>query len=188
MASRPRPRGLAKLEDLLFAAAKGAHGHSARLRDLTVGMICPPALTEPRGAVAGSDDDDDDDDGDDIPTFNIKDAPPWLARATAQTADATLSVNQLYSLTTPEQLGVPISRADEIVWVLVCGNYAGNDELEPAVRVRLVMDRTNYSHLKKAMASGDWEALAPALRRYLFHFGYLVLAAPSRDGSASSVL
>ena len=96
--------------------------------------------------------------------------------------------NQLYSLTTPEQLGVPISRADEIVWVLVCGNYAGNDELEPAVRVRLVMDRTNYSHLKKAMASGDWEALAPALRRYLFHFGYLVLAAPSRDGSASSVL
>ena len=180
--------GLSKLGELLFAAAKGAHGHSARLRDLTVGMICPPALTEPRGAVAGSDDDDDDDDGDDIPTFNIKDAPPWLARATAQTADATLSVNQLYSLTTPEQLGVPISRADEIVWVLVCGNYAGNDELEPAVRVRLVMDRTNYSHLKKAMASGDWEALAPALRRYLFHFGYLVLAAPSRDGSASSVL
>ena len=56
------------------------------------------------------------------------------------------------------------------------------------MRVRLVMDRTNYSHLKKAMASGDWEALAPALRRYLFHFGYLVLAAPSRDGSASSVL
>ena len=119
------------------------------------------------------------------------------ARATARTADARLEVNQLYSLTTQEQLGVPIPRAEitgtgsaprVLVWVLVCGNYAGNDELEPAVRVRLVMDRTNYSHLKKAMASGDWEALAPALRRYLFHFGYLVLAAPSRDGSASSVL
>ena len=40
---------------------------------------------------------------------------------------------------------------------------------------------------KTAVLGGDWEALAPALRRYLFHFGYLVLAAPSRDGSASSV-
>ena len=117
--------------------------------------------------------------------------PGWRARRRRR-HDATLSVNQLYSLTTPEQLGVPISRADEIVWVLVCGNYAGNDELEPAVRVRLVMDRTNYSHLKKAAASGDWEALAPALRRCVLaapsHFGYLALAAPSRDGSASSVL
>ena len=82
---------------------------------------------------------------------------------------------------------MPISRADEIVWVLVCGNYAGNDELEPAVRVRLVMDRTNYSHLKKAMASGDW-GRSPRAPPLLFHFGYLVLAAPSRDGSASSVL
>ena len=190
--------GLAKIEELLRDLRPSPRTTSSLVkgvtRNLTVGAICPPALTEPRGAVDGSDDDSDDDDadtetgGDDVPTFHIKDSPPWLARATAQTADATLSVNQLYSLTTPEQLGVPISRADEIVWVLVCGNYAGNDELEPAVRVRLVMDRTNYSHLKKAMASGDWEALAPALRRYLFHFGYLVLAAPSRDGSASSVL
>ena len=81
-----------------------------------------------------------------------------------------MSVNQLYSLTTPEQLGVPISRADEIVWVLVCGNYAGNDELEPAVRVRLVMDRTNYSHLKKAMASGDWEALILKVTTYYDYY------------------
>ena len=51
-----------------------------------------------------------------------------------------------------------------LVWVLVCGNYAGNDELEPAVRVRLVMDRTNYSHLKKAMASGDWVTQASVPR------------------------
>ena len=125
--------GLAKLEDALVAAAKLESGN------LTVGRSAARAHRA-RGAVAGSDDDDDDEDGDDIPTFNIKDAPPWLARATAQTADATLSVNQLYSLTTPEQLGVPISRADEIVWVLVCGNYAGNDELEPAVRVRLAAE------------------------------------------------
>ena len=165
-------------------------------------MICPPALTEPRGAVDGgdadtSDDDDDDDgDGDDIPTFHIKDSPPWLARATARTADARLCVNELYSLTTQEQLGVPIPRPEisgtgsaprVLVWVLVCGNYAGNDELEPAVRVRLLMDRKNYSKLKKAMASepyqasGEWAALDPALRGYLFHFGYLVLGPPVYD-------
>ena len=102
-----------------------------------------------------------------------------------------MSVNQLYSLTTPEQLGVPISRADEIVWVLVCGNYAGNDELEPAVRVRLLMDRKNYSKLNKAMASepyqasGAWAALDPALRGDLFHFGYLTIEAA---GPASMVL
>ena len=93
-------------------------------------------------------------------------------------------MNQLYSLTTQEQLGVPIPRAEitgtgsaprVLVWVLVCGNYAGNDELEPAVRVRLVMPKERYTALKKAVAGGDWVAPGPALRGYLFHFGYLVL-------------
>ena len=60
-------------------------------------------------------------------------------------------------------------------WVLVCGNYAGNDELEPAVRVRLVMPKDTYRALKMVVDGGAWAVLDPALRGYLFHFGYLIL-------------
>ena len=177
--------GLAKLEDAV-RRRQGAHGHSARRGshrgdDLPARAHRAPRRPSPAATTTMM-----------TMTATISRrltsrtrCPGW--RATAQTADATLSVNQLYSLTTPEQLGVPISRADEIVWVLVCGNYAGNDELEPAVRVRLVMDRTNYSHLKKAMASGDWAALAPALRRYCFTSATSTCRPSIRMRSASSV-
>ena len=59
------------------------------------------------------------------------------------------------------------------------------------MRVRLIMNRKNYSKLKKALASepyqasGAWAALDPALRGYLFHFGYLTIEAA---GPASMVL
>ena len=162
--------GLAKLEDALVAAA-----NLLESGNLTVGAICPPALTAPPLSEEGSDDDDDD--SDDVPTFHVGTVRPLPTMA--QTVVARLSVNQLYSLTTQEQLGVRLpsrAAATHDPWILVCGNYAGNDELEPAVRVRLVMERSVYLTLKKVMASGDWAALDPALRAYLFHFGYLVVS------------
>ena len=171
--------GLAKLEELLFAAAKGAHGHSARLRDLTVGMICPPALTEPRGAVAGSDDDDDDDDGDDIPTFNIKDAPPWLARATAQTADATIvrkPALQPHNPGTARRADLK-GRRDRLgprVWELRRQRRARAGGARPP---RHGQDELFSS--QEAMASGDWAALAPRAPRLPVSLRLPRLAAPS---------
>ena len=100
----------------------------------------------------------------------------WLRAATVQAHDPSISVNPLYTLTTQEQLG---DRGGHDRWILVCGNYAGNDDLEPAVRVRLVMPKETYLRLKQVMASGDWASLRAVrcgskLCGYLFHFGYLV--------------
>ena len=146
---------------------------------LSAPHILPDALRKSPGD--GNMSEDSDDESDDIPTFHVaQNDPDWLRAATATTAGRTVSINPLYSLTTQEQLGVrltrdcPNNRVDP--WVLVCGNYAGNDELEPAVRVRLVMPKDTYRALKKVVDGGAWAVLDPALRGYLFHFGYLVLS------------
>ena len=161
-----------RLRQVLGMAQKELDALSAR-------HILPDALRESPGD--GNMSEDSDDESDDIPTFHVaQNDPDWLRAATAQTAGRTVSINPLYSLTTQEQLGVrltrdcPNNRVDP--WVLVCGNYAGNDELEPAVRVRLVMPKDTYRALKKVVDGGAWAVLDPALRGYLFHFGYLVLS------------
>ena len=161
-------------ENLIHALA------SARdeLKELSPSHILPGALRESPGD--GNMSEDSDDESDDIPTFHVaQNDPDWLQLATVQAHDPALSVNPLYTLTTQEQLG-DRTRGGHDRWILVCGNYAGNDDLEPAVRVRLVMPKETYLKLKEVLASGDWASLrrvrsGTKLCGYLFHFGYLVL-------------
>ena len=144
---------------------------------LSAPHILPDALRKSPGD--GNMSEDSDDESDDIPTFHVaQNDPDWLRAATVPTYDPAISVNPLYTLTTQEQLG-DRTRGGHDRWILVCGNYAGNDDLEPAVRVRLVMPKETYLRLKQVMASGDWASLRAVrcgskLCGYLFHFGYLV--------------
>ena len=157
--------GVAKLERALGIAAH-------QLEELNAREIVPDALRASPGDGDVSDDSDDEE-SDDIPTFHIAhNAPDWLAAAVARSSGGGHTANRLYSLTTQDQLGDKHVRKSD-GWVLVCGNY-GNDDLEPAVRVRLVMPNEAYERLKKVVAGGDWATLDPALRGYLYHFGYLL--------------
>ena len=139
--------GLAKLGRAV-RRRQGEPGDIARLRGLTVGMICPPALTEPRGAVAGSDDDDDDDDDDDATTSRRLTSrtrrPGWRARRAA--AGATLEVNQLYSLqprnSSACQSQGPTGSSGSSVCV---GTTPATTSSSRRCAIRLVMDRTDVS-------------------------------------------
>jgi len=173
-AGRARVTSDSAFDNLLDALVSARH----ELSELSTSHILPGALRESPGD--GNMSEDSDDESDDIPTFHVaQNDPDWLGPPTACACAPVLLANPLYSLTTQEQLG-DRTRGDHDRWVLVCGNYAGNDELEPAVRVRLVMPKETYLRLKVVLASGDWASLRAVrsgtkLCGYLFHFGYLVL-------------
>jgi hypothetical protein len=170
--------GRARVTTNELQLCKALHKAGKELDALKLGHLLPGALLASPGD--GNMSEDSEDESDDIPTFDVaENDPDWLQAAKAKTESQAVSVNPLYSLTTQEQLG-DRTRGGHDRWVLVCGNYAGNDELEPAVRVRLVMPKGTYMALKKVIASGDWASLRAfgqgrALCGYLVHFGYLVL-------------